>query len=566
MPLRNVLAVLSAVAAASAAGLVLHERHAAVPSGFTSQGAAPANQVLTIRVGLTANNLAGLEAKLASVSTPRSSEFRQWLSKDEIKSFMEPSSETVSAFTAFASTNNLNASSISPNNDWWQINLPVSQANELFDAQFETFTHADLSSALTRTLSCSLPSELVGHIHVLHPTVSFAGSDASLVPSFRGRSRSRHQDASCDTSVVGGAITPECLQALYGIPATPATQANNSLLVTGYSYNWAQPDDLETFLTLERPDISSNNTFTVVSLDGGVNEPGSVFAEIEANLDTQYTIGIATDVPTEFLTVGGFDFATALLDTTIYLDGVDNPPTVMTTSYGLNENTYGLTLATAICNGFMALGARGISVVFASGDGGVRGGQDDSSICDNNTFIPVFPASCPYVTAVGSTIGIAPEQAVNFTGGGFSNYFPTPSWQSSAVSTFLNTGIPAGFNGTFNATGRGYPDVAVQGWNFEIVAGGEWMLQSGTSASSPTFAAIIALINDQLLAAGKPSLGYLNPFIYSTPTAFNDITEGHNSGYVCPASSVAFDAVVGWDPLAGSGTPIYDKLLAAALA
>ncbi|KAJ7787316.1 Pro-kumamolisin, activation domain-containing protein [Mycena olivaceomarginata] len=228
MPLRNVLAVLSAVAFAA------HERHAAVPSGFTSQGgAAPANQVLTIRVGLTAKNLAGLEAKLASVATPGSSEFRQWLlSKDEIKSFMEPSSETVSAFTAFASTNTFNASSISPNNDWWQINLPVSQANEIFDAQFETFTHADLSSALTRTLSGSLPSELVGHIHVLHPTVSFAGPDASLVPSFRGRSRSKRQDASCDTSVVGGAITPACLQALYGIPATPATQANNSLLVT----------------------------------------------------------------------------------------------------------------------------------------------------------------------------------------------------------------------------------------------------------------------------------------------------------------------------------------------
>jgi tripeptidyl-peptidase-1 len=35
--------------------------------------------------------------------------------------------------------------------------------------------------------------------------------------------------------------------------------------------------------------------------------------------------------------------------------------------------------------------------------------------------------------------------------------------------------------------------------------------------------------------------GFLNPFLYSAATAFNDITDGHNSGAVCPASSVSLD-------------------------
>jgi tripeptidyl-peptidase-1 len=83
-----------------------------------------------------------------------------------------------------------------------------------------------------------------------------------------------------------------------------------------------------------------------------------------------------------------------------------------------------------------------------------------------------------------------------------------------------------------------YPDVSLQGWNFLIEANGFVGDVSGTSASSPSVAAIIALVNDQLLAAGKPALGFLNPFIYTNPSAFNDITIGHNSGFNCPENSV----------------------------
>lgn len=187
----------------------------------------------------------------------------------------------------------------------------------------------------------------------------------------------------------------------------------------------------------------------------------------------------------------------------------------------------------------MALGTRGISVIFASGDGGVRGGHDELSECANNTFLPVFPAACPFVTSVGSTWGIAPEVAINFTGGGFSNIFPRPAYQSNAVPSFLNS-IPRNFAGIFNRSGRGYPDVSTQGMNFEVVFSGENFLVGGTSASSPTFASVIALINDRLVAAGKPVLGFLNPWIYTRASnAFTDITEGTNSGFVCPDNSVS---------------------------
>jgi tripeptidyl-peptidase-1 len=174
----------------------------------------------------------------------------------------------------------------------------------------------------------------------------------------------------------------------------------------------------------------------------------------------------------------------------------------------------------------------------------VRGSHDNSSIpgfCESNIFIPVFPASCPYVTAVGGTQGFSPEVAVNLTGGGFSDLFPRPWYQTQAVDSFLKT-IPPDFAGTFNKSGRGYPDVAVQGWGLDLVFNGTTFATGGTSFSSPIFASIIALVNDRLVAADKPVLGFLNPFIYANKNAFTDITEGHNSGFECPPSSVSFES------------------------
>lgn len=59
-------------------------------------------------------------------------------------------------------------------------------------------------------------------------------------------------------------------------------------------------------------------------------------------------MGLATNVPETFLTVGGDSFSTSLLDTTTFLDGVASPPSVMTTSYGDVESDFGASLATLV--------------------------------------------------------------------------------------------------------------------------------------------------------------------------------------------------------------------------
>ncbi|KAJ7852813.1 subtilisin-like protein [Mycena olivaceomarginata] len=509
MALRTFISVLSVIGA-SAGSMILHERRAAAPAGFIRQGAALANDTITLRVALTSNNVVV--------------DF-----DDEVKAFVQPSSETVSAFSAFASANNLTSTVTSPNGDWVSITLPPS---------------TDLSRA---QLSVSLPSQLVGHVDVLHPTTAFVVPPARLVrraPAARGVSRIERQ-----------------YNTRYILLARPVRDSDHPpppnypalCLVTGYVREYPKYTDLAQFLTLFRPDMSQNTTFELLSVDGGTNPQGPLQARDEANLDIQYATGLATGVPIQF--------------SSAFIDGLADPPTVMTTSYGDTESSYGASTATKLCNGYMALGARGISAIFSSGDGGVCGNHDEANDCADNVFQPAFPASCPFITSVGGTQGFAPEVALNFSGGGFSNYFSAPAYQTAAVASFL-AGLPGDFVGTFNRSGRGYPDCRGAGPEFrDGLGGGHVARQRDKRVCSRQFAAVVALINDRLVAVGKPILGFLNPFLYSEASAaFTDITIGHNSGLNRLANASGFDAAVGWDPLTGFGSPRFADLLAAALA
>lgn len=182
-----------------------------------------------------------------------------------------------------------------------------------------------------------------------------------------------------------------------------------------------------------------------------------------------------------------------------------------------------------------------MSVLYATGDGGVSGTQ--SSEC--TTFVVPFPDGCPYVTNVGSTTGFEPETGAYFSSGGFSNYWARPSYQEDVVEAYLAQ-LGDTYAGLYNASGRGFPDVATQGINFSVVLDQTFYLIGGTSASSPTFASVVALLNDELVSNGKPVLGFLNPWLYSNASsALNDITTGDNPG----CNTTGFNATEGWDPV-----------------
>ncbi|KAI0321292.1 family S53 protease [Amylostereum chailletii] len=559
------LSALMASAAATSLGsrdLRLHERRDGVPDGFRNDGAAPGSTVLTLRLGLAQNNIEGLQAALMDVSTPSSANYGKHLSKDEVNAYVAPKQGTVDAVQAWLSNNGLNSTSLSPAGDWLGFQTTVEQANALLDANFLTFTHQATGKTITRTLSYSIPASLKEHLNFVHPTVTFTSPSGSGLPlvftpltaAQKSGLTTNAAPASCDI-----AITPECVQDIYGIPSTPATSSSNELGVSGFIEQYANQADLANFLQQFRPDLPDSTTFSLQTIDDGQNPQDPDDAGIEANLDTQYTVGIASGVPTVFISVGedtqdgdlgGF------LDIINFLLGEDSPPNVLTTSYGFNEDEISAALATQLCNAYAQLGARGTSILFASGDGGVSGGQSGSC----TTFVPTFPSGCPFLTTVGATQYVNnAETSASFSSGGFSNYFSTPSYQSDAVAAYLNT-LGTTDSGLYNASGRAFPDVAALGVNVTIVLGGETGTVDGTSCSSPIFSSVVALLNGQLIAAGKSPLGFLNPFLYSTgASALNDITTGDNPG----CGTNGFPAAAGWDPVTGLGTPNFAKLLTA---
>ncbi|KAF9813130.1 hypothetical protein IEO21_05741 [Rhodonia placenta] len=547
----------------------VHEALQSTPSGYTLTGAASPDTVLSLRVALVQNNIDGLIEALYDVSTPSSSNYGKWLSKSDVEAYTAPESETVDAVNSWLSENGLNATVLTPAGDWLGIDVPVSKANEILATDFSVFTSSVTGATTIRTLSYSLPSNLIGHVALVHPTITFPNPSGIKPPIARqvstpAASASDLSDPCAIVKLNGTAMTPACLQELYGIPATPATVASNGLAVAEYEYEYAEESDLhagtfdQTFLQTYRPDVNPNTNFTVLSIDNGTNPQSPDDAGLEASLDLQYTVGIATNVNTTFITVGyNGDFLTNLLDTANTLIALDSPPQVVSTSYGEDEQYVSASFATTLCNAYAQLGARGVSLIFSSGDGGVSGNHFEEC----TTFNPTFPSVCPHITTVGATT-LIPEVAVDFSGGGFSNIFPRPSYQDAAVSAYL-TLLGSNDTGLYNASGRGYPDVSAQGVDFEVVNAGEVLQVSGTSCSAPTFASVVALLNDRLLASGKPTLGFLNPFLYSTgASAFNDITSGNNTA--CGTNgTLGFFTAPGWDPVSGLGTPDFAKLLTA---
>ncbi|CDO69677.1 hypothetical protein BN946_scf184851.g65 [Trametes cinnabarina] len=542
-----------------ALSLGVRGRQTTVPlkPNFVPLRPAPATSSVQLTLGLTAANIDGLHAALYDVSDPKSANYGKHLSKTEVEAFVAPKPDTMKAVTDWLTQQGIYPKVISPSGDMLRIDVPVSKANALLGANFTVFKDQKSGATLVRTLTVTVPDGLEPHLQFVYPTIQFLALQQQnprfkVVNPPKVSVKRQGLPSICTIDVV-----PECLEDFYHIPSAPATAPDNSVAVSGYLNEIPTQDDLDIFFLAFRPDVTTPPTLNIVSIDNGVTSGNGT---VEASLDIQYTTGVATGVATTFYSVGDpGPFAQSFLDIVNFLVAQENLPGVLTTSYGFDEDEFvgSEGLANTFCNVYAQLGARGTSVFFSSGDNGVYSFGFDST-CDATTFGPTFPSTCPFLTSVGGTQGFTPEVAAAFSSGGFSNLFGRPEYQDSAVEGYLAV-LGDTFNGLFNRSGRAYPDISAQSVNYVTRINGVFGLLEGTSASSPVVASVVALLNDARLNAGQPTLGFINPLLYSQgASALNDITSGSNPG--CGAQG--FPATEGWDPVTGLGTPDYEKLLA----
>merc|ERR1712107_222024 len=205
-------------------------------------------------------------------------------------------------------------------------------------------------------------------------------------------------------------------------------------------------------------------------------------------------MGVAPGVPTDFYGTAEFNFYDDLTKWLEELSNETSVPWVHTVSYGSQGNYPSAEYMSRSDAEYQKLGVRGITIIYASGDG---------AECEDqcNAFFPSYPAISVYVTSIGSTMfqsgTSGPEAATTAfgSGGGFSDFDVQPDYQADAVQAYLNSGVAFPPSNAFNASGRATPDFAALGdVHFQIIVHQQELSIGGTSASAPTFGAICSML------------------------------------------------------------------------
>jgi len=590
---------------------------------FVQQGKSSPDTVHELVFAIQKQNMDQLEQLVVERSTPGNVLYQQWITFDDVTA-LTSNPEAANAVTDWLGREEgVTISWTSIRRDYIKASAKISVWEKLLQADFYEFE--DISRqhifkrserVMHRCKTYYLPSVVKDHLSAVFNTVQtppeykpkYHRRDAVLskTKNLRGAFRTDfvtklidngadiHENTNKETQA-NGKVTVSFLNSLYEITGVGSGAYAQSVFETAEES--FSPDDLTQFQsdygllqqTCEAP--YGYDTTNCVTNDCD-----------EGNLDVQYIMGVAQQTSTIYWYVGGNDPFTDWI-TDVAND--PNPPLVNSMSWGSIEQGNSASSMTSFYNEAVSLAAVGVTVTVSSGDNGVasaakycnvQSGSSISSWTGSSTwtgegYFPSFPATCPYVTAVGATMGPEdgdPEIAcqsqlggVITTGGGFSTYFAQPSWQTDVVNGYF-ANLTSGEQPTsgYNPLGRGYPDVSFIGVDYQVIVQGVTETLFGTSASSPVFAAMISLLNAARLANNQSSVGFLNPTLYAFGSnntfgangtdvkPFNDVTSGNNKCVVysggdpsqATCCNSGFYSTYGWDPVTGFGSLQYTQL------
>ncbi|KAI1342494.1 tripeptidyl-peptidase 1 [Xylariaceae sp. FL0016] len=557
--------------------LVEHETVSSVPHGWEWVSEAADDEILSLRIALRQSHKDFLEVAQA-VSDPKSSRYGQHLSAIELRSILPDTSSAADEVLSWLHASSEEVLTAKRDGDYVAFSTTVKGARTLLGADFSRFMPEGSDKTILRTLSYSIPSSLEGSIDFIYPTVYF-----------RTRSNDEEEDTIIRRQHNG---TPDCasdtcparVQSMYNINYTPPdTKSGATIGIAGFSDEWGSQQDLNDFLTrFGLRNTTAQTNFTVELVNNGTNPQDSATAGLEAMLDLDYTTVFVDPLPVTYYSVGGRPPTLSangtvevspeasdnepFLELLEYMLAEEAPAQVLSISWSDTERTVPIKYAQKVCDLFAQLAARGVSVLVAAGNGGAVGTRRGECIGPDGKwrFEGTFPATCPWVTAVGATAAYG--SVASFSNSGFSNYFDRPAWQDAEAESYLAqiNGTDNDHPGLYNASGRAIPDLAVLGDNYIVLSQGGVSSNDGTSASTPVFASMVTLLNDLRLREGKSVLGFLNPMLYSDELSslFTDVSDG-DSTTGCANSTYnvgGWATTVGWDAATGLGTPDFAKL------
>jgi tripeptidyl-peptidase-1 len=510
-----------------------------------------ATSSMPITIGLHRRNLDKMNAAFWAASDPKAETYGNHITNhEEMRRMVGATDAQIKTVRDWLAAHHKSSPvEVVPHHDYVTLRATVAELESLLSVKFHNYKHTESGRVMARAVGAvHIPAQVEGIVETIS---GFGGFPAVQRPA---RVRKVSEIASPQTNV-----TPALLYQAYNetsFPPTPAGQRNIQAFFQAQG-QWVLQSDLSTFCQtfLNVPNCS-------IARYIGDNQPT---AGVESSLDSEFILSTGHLTETWVYTFNSFDFCGDLMRwaAAVFAESDGSYPWVISMSYGsqalpnyclgpdvkrLNEDT-------------QKMGLMGITVVIASGDDG--SGESDRQTGFNFGYLaPSFPASMQYVTSVGSTTFVAGNSGTQTasnafgSGGGFSVDYDQPSYQQAAVSHYFKTQTQLPPWITYNNSGRATPDVSVLGEGFYIISEGQWFQVDGTSCSTPSFAGMVTMLNNVRLQAGK-TLGFINPFLYGTPSGFTDILTGSND---VQQDGYGWYATSGWDPATGLGTPNFGRL------
>jgi subtilase family serine protease len=536
------------------------------------QGAVSPSQAmprLSLHFSLTQAQRADLDRLLASQQDRRSSQYRKFLTPEQYADRFGLNTADIEKVTRWLENNGFADVQAARSRTFVSFSGTAAQAQAAFHTSIHKYSLNGLPH-IANAANPQLPKAL-----------------ESVVESVRGLDDFRlkpHFTSSSGTTYV----TPDDWETIYdvkrlysaGLDGSPLSGQTYSIAVVGQST--VELSDIDAFRAAAGLAVK-DPTVLVPPGDAGP-QTGNTSDEAESDLDLEWAGAIAKNAGILFVTASSVENAIA------YAIDNDVAP-ILTTSYGTCEPDLAPADFTTQNTLFAHAAAIGMTIVAASGNSGAAD-CDTGSIATHGLAVD-FPASSQYVTGVGgaefnaSGAGAYFSSSNNSAGGSAQSYIPEIAWNDSnqaasggGVSTLVpkptwqtGTGVP-------NDGFRDVPDIAftaskkVDGYLYcsagscssGFSSGSSASVSGGTSAASPAFAGVLALL---VQSTGTP-VGLLNPNLYSlaaiSTTVFHDITQGANQVVCqggstgCPATAsgttglLGYSAGIGYDQTTGWGS------------
>jgi subtilase family serine protease len=514
--------------AQSLSPLTRHVREVTLNGQARLVGRLPATQPMRLVLVLPLRNQAALDNFLKELYDPSSASYRQFLTVEEFTTMFGPTQEDYDAVIRFAETNGLRVVGTSRNRMNVDVMGSVGSIEAAFHVTIGVYQHPTESRTFYAPDREPTPNLAIRLWHI-------SGLDNYSIP----HPALMHRDLAVKPNATTGSgpsksfLGSDMRAAYYG--GTALTGSGQSLgLLEYYGTDLA---DLNTYF--KNVDQTNSVPITLDSTDGTSTSclASQGCDDTEQTLDMTQAIGMAPGLSSLVVYVGSSDSAIFnAMATATPLNAQLSSSWTWSPADPNTDNPY-----------FKEFAAQGQNLFQASGDGGAWGSSSE-----------IYPADDAYLTSVGGTDLVtssaggawSSETAWVDGGGGISpDKFAIPSWQTTTAS---------GCSGC-STTYRNGPDVSANAnFTFYVCADQTTCTANeygGTSFATPMWAGYLALVNEQAVANGDHTLGFINPALYtiglgsSYHTDFHDITGGSNGH----SATTGYDLATGWGSPNGTG-------------